>query len=203
MYHNQRQGAKSLKKGELRIISGKLKGQKCRFPVNIDGLRPTADRIRETLFNWLTGQLDNAVCLDAFSGSGALGFEALSRGAKSCDFIEINTAAIHCLKSNIEKYRLDSAQIIRTDAIRFLKTRSGYSVIFLDPPFQSALLQQALIAIQNNSAIDQATLIYIESSKRAKPEALEGFKLHKSAMAGEVFFALISKKQKNLVLSSI
>ncbi|WP_119343772.1 16S rRNA (guanine(966)-N(2))-methyltransferase RsmD [Facilibium subflavum] len=178
---------------QLRIIAGKLKGRKISFADNIDGLRPTADRIRETVFNWLMGYVINANCLDAFAGSGALGLEALSRGAKHCLFLEKSPKALHQIKAHCEAFNLTNTAIKQDDAISCLNRAKGYDIIFLDPPFASDLLESALIAISNNACISEKTLIYIEAPKKLDTEILTHFSIVKSKTAGDVFFALLQK----------
>ncbi|MBK2125085.1 16S rRNA (guanine(966)-N(2))-methyltransferase RsmD [Fangia hongkongensis] len=177
----------------LRIIAGKFKARKCIFPNQIEGLRPTQDRVRETLFNWLMGSVIDAKCLDAFAGSGALGLEALSRGAKSCHFVEKNKHAIHTLKENCLRLNINNVKITQTDALSILASDVNYNLIFLDPPFAGNILEAALDIILKNQNVDSSTLIYIECAKESTPPILAQFTAYKSASTSNVFFALIHK----------
>ncbi len=131
----------------VRIIGGRWRGRKLRFPDG-DGLRPTGDRIRETLFNWLMPALPAARCLDLFAGSGALGFEALSRGAASCMLVERNPQAVKCLQDAKLLLEADTAAIIAADSAHWLSTATGvFDIVFIDPPFADAsLVPAALVA---------------------------------------------------------
>ncbi len=177
----------------LRIIAGKFKARKCIFPDQIEGLRPTQDRVRETLFNWLMGSIIDAKCLDAFAGSGALGLEALSRGAKSCYFVEKNKHAIYTLKENCLRLNINNAKITQADALSILASDVNYDLIFLDPPFAGNMLETALEIILKNKSVDSSTLIYIECAKEGIPPILAQFTVYKSSSTSNVFFALIHK----------
>lgn len=151
----------------LRIIGGEWRSRKLPF-VDALGLRPTPDRVRETLFNWLQGYTHGANCLDLFAGSGILGFESLSRGAKTVTFVEKNKQVSTQLENNIS---LLSAQatLINTNAISYLsKTQDSYDLIFLDPPYRQGLLKQSLDIIcdrncdQNKTLLNKNALIYLE-----------------------------------------
>ena len=127
--------------GQLRIIGGQWRGRKLSFTA-AEGLRPTSDRVRETLFNWLAADIHGAKCLDLFAGSGALGLESLSRGATHCDFIDTSAAAIKQLQSHLQV--LDGASRGRChndSALSFLtKAQQRWDMIFVDPPFGQDLL---------------------------------------------------------------
>lgn len=151
----------------VRIIGGKLRGRKLQFP-DTEGLRPTLGRTRETLFNWLITQIPGARCLDLFAGSGALGFEALSRGAESVVFVEQEPRACRSLDENIAHLGLTNAQaqVIAKDSIRFLdqldhRTRP-FDLIFLDPPFGSSLLQDCLNRVAQGQHLCHEGLVYYE-----------------------------------------
>lgn len=179
---------------KLRIISGILKSRKLLFPDTIKGLRPTCDRVRETLFNWLMADIANANCLDAFAGSGALGFEAISRGAKHCVFIEKNKIAVKALQDNKDNLGIDNIDIIKADALRHLRNCTDYNIIFLDPPFTTKLLVDALNIIHSNVNIGADTFIYIESSRSLDLEAITPrFTVLKRSIYGDVLFALVVK----------
>ena len=150
--------------GAIRIISGKWRGRK--LPVlDAQGLRPTTDRTKETLFNWLMPYINDRVCLDAFAGSGGLGFEALSRHAKRVDFIEKDRAAYQQLLKNIETLKIDKQQasVAFGDMQQRLKqTADRYDLVFLDPPFGYALIPAAIALLEQQNALNNGALIYIE-----------------------------------------
>ncbi|NQY41753.1 MAG: 16S rRNA (guanine(966)-N(2))-methyltransferase RsmD, partial [Legionellales bacterium] len=126
--------------GSLRVISGVWRGRKIVFPNNLD-IRPTSDRTRETLFNWLNPDIRDATCLDLFAGSGILGIEALSRGAKKVVSVEQNSKAIRCLRENIKKFNSNAMQIINTTIPSTSKLFDyPFDIIFVDPPFRKNLL---------------------------------------------------------------
>jgi 16S rRNA (guanine966-N2)-methyltransferase len=152
------------KTGQIRIIGGQFRGRK--LPVlNVQGLRPTTDRNKETLFNWLMHHITDAHCLDVFAGSGGLGLEALSRYAKSCDFIELDKAASQQLKTNIIRLAdaLDT-HVYNSDALTTLAQlkNSQYDVVFVDPPFNQGLLSPTLEALQQYDLVKSGGVIYIE-----------------------------------------
>ena len=156
--------------GQVRIIAGKWRSRKIDFPSE-KGLRPTADRIRETLFNWLTPHLGGSRCLDAFAGSGALGFEALSRGAGEVTFIDANPVVCDFLKRNSEKLEAKGAHIAQANLLEWLKqkTQTPFDIIFLDPPFADDLLNRCLDLLVNAGAVQSGTLIYLESPVSHSP----------------------------------
>lgn len=146
--------------GVVRIIGGTMRGRKIRFASG-EGLRPTMDRIRETVFNWLAGEIAGKNCLDLFSGSGALGFEAASRGAASIHFIEKSKDAAQSLKENCKLLSLGNAKVHQGEAMTFLERNSEkFDLVFLDPPFGKNLLAPAFEKLQPHLSDD--ALIYIE-----------------------------------------
>ena len=194
--------APKAKLSEIRIISGKYRSRKITFLQSISDLRPTPNRVRETLFNWLSPYVYNARCLDAFAGSGALGIEALSRGALECTFIENHKLNQRYLQCSIDNLSINNANILSLDACQHIQSCSNYDIIFLDPPFQSSLLQQALDYILENHLIGTDTLIYIEYAKKQSISLLEHFNTIKSSTAGDVQFSLIQKNNFNYRLKS-
>ncbi len=175
----------------LRIIGGAWRGRQLPF-ATADGLRPTGDRIRETLFNWLTGQLEGCLCLDLFAGSGALGFEALSRGAARVTMIESNRNAAQQLRANADLLRTPNAQILQQDAFLFLATPppSGYDLVFLDPPFQKNLWAKAVAELAANQWLNPGALIYIETPRDTNVTPPCGWVKIKNKAAGQVDFSL-------------
>ncbi|MCY7296784.1 16S rRNA (guanine(966)-N(2))-methyltransferase RsmD [Alteromonas sp. a30] len=156
--------------GSIRIISGQWRGRK--LPVlSADGLRPTTDRTKETLFNWLMQDIHGLRCIDAFAGSGSLGFEALSRGAKSVTFIEKNAAAVKQLKSNISllKVNNEQAQVHLGEAADFFlqSPSQAYDLIFVDPPFGKGLVGPTLTKIVEKGWLTPTGLVYVEMEQPA------------------------------------
>lgn len=175
--------------GKVRIIGGKYRSRNLYFIDGVAGLRPTPDRVRETLFNWLGQDLTGKVCLDLFAGSGALGFEAVSRGAKLVTQIEINKEIINKLKQNKQFLKIDNLDIVQQDSIIYLShLKNSVDIIFLDPPYDTDLLTKCLKVIADSHALFKDTLLYIEY--REIPE-LTNYKVLKTAKAGAVGYALI------------
>lgn len=163
----RRQTAQSPPRQEVRIIGGRWRGRKLRFP-DAEGLRPTSDRIRETLFNWLAPWLPGARCLDLFAGSGALGFEALSRGAREVVMLEKSPVVIASLKAAAAALGADDAlQIIAADACQWLKQPDGetFDIIFLDPPFAAGYYNQVLTLLRTGGWLGSDALLYLESDR--------------------------------------
>ena len=167
---NKKQKAKPIAAGEVRIIGGQFKRRIVRF-VEAEGLRPTPDRLRETLFNWLIADIHDAHVLDSCAGSGVIGFEALSRGAAYCTFIEMNALQSQMLHQNAEQLRLDSAshQIIQGSAEQVLRQTQPipcpFDIVFIDPPYAQDLWQPILTALITQSLITTETLIYLEADR--------------------------------------
>jgi len=172
----------------VKIIGGHWKRKNIFFH-DSKGLRPTLGRVRETLFNWLDQDLTNKVCLDLFAGTGALGFEALSRNASSCIFVEKNKEIFTQLTNNKKYLNANMASILHCSADIFLKSNTKkFDVIFFDPPFMSKddyeLLDSLVYHLKPNG------LIYMESDSKYSSEILNIFK---SSIAGKVYFYLLSK----------
>lgn len=146
----------------LRIIGGKYKGKL--IPVLAEeGLRPTPDRFRETIFNWLQGKLEHARVLDLFAGSGALGFEALSRGAVELTLVDLNASCCTTLKKLATDFDPAAIKIFNCAALSFLEHASScYDVVFLDPPYKLKILEQVMASLLKNNLIHQNSLIYVE-----------------------------------------
>ena len=181
------------KPGDLRIIAGQHRGRKISFP-DSPGLRPTGDRIRETLFNWLQAEIPNADCLDLFAGSGALGLEAASRGAAHVTLVESAALVFKFLRQNVEVLKLDdSVALIQLSAQDFLTANSRpYRVVFLDPPFSENLYEPILQQLANADWLTDSARIYIECPKGfALTELIpQAWELLKQNSAGEVDFRL-------------
>ncbi len=177
----------------LRIIGGEWRGRKLRF-ADGEGLRPTTDRVRETLFNWLAPRIQGARCLDLFAGSGALGLEALSRGAVEVVFVDTNPAAITTLKENLALLKVENAEVIRGDGLNYLQGNSRqFDVVFLDPPFRRDLLQPALKLLAEQGWLAKGARLYLElESEESLPELPTGWELLRSKEAGQVAYHLVA-----------
>ncbi len=176
---------------EVRIIGGQWKGRKLKFPAT-GGLRPTLGRVRETLFNWLAPEIHDAHCLDLFAGSGALGFEALSRGAAEVTFVEQDRKASEALKASAQMLSAN-ARIRRTTAVRYLADNSAtYDLIFFDPPFSDNGAWN-LLPILLSRHLKSAGLLYLETSKHT--ELPFAGNIVKQSSAGDCRFALYRGKE--------
>jgi 16S rRNA (guanine966-N2)-methyltransferase len=178
----------------LRIIGGTWRGRKLRFPAS-DAIRPTPDRVRETLFNWLGSAVRGARCLDLFAGSGALGLEALSRGAAHVTFIEQDAAAARELRARLTQWQAGDALVVRADALGHLeRAPAPFDIAFLDPPFASALLSAAAQRLEARGWLSPHALIYAECPARAGLAPLPGhWRMLKSGQAGEVGYHLLAR----------
>lgn len=173
--------------GEVRIIGGTLRGQ--RVPVAPrPGLRPTPGRSRETLFNWLREDLQDAVVLDVFAGSGALGLEALSRGAGAVTFIEKDRRAAQVLRSTLERLGGGRTTLLERDALVVLAKSpfpSPFDLIFIDPPFATSLAQAALTALVAGALLAPGAKVYVEVPQGAELSLPAGFEALRQTQAGE------------------
>ena len=150
---------------QLRIIGGAWRGR--RLPVlSQDGLRPTPDRVRETLFNWLQSLVAGSRCLDLFAGSGALGLEALSRGAAQTTLVDSNRSACKQILLNLQQLDTDNADVLCSDAMSWLDhyRGPGFDIIFLDPPFHGELAEPVMQRLQSRAAIRPGARVYVEQS---------------------------------------
>ena len=170
--------------GSVRIIGGRLRGSKLPVP-NLPGLRPSADRARETLFNWLQGALAGARVLDLFAGSGALGFEAASRGAAEVWLVERDAAQARSLGESAARLHADAVRVACADALRWLGSppATGFGIAFLDPPFDASLWQPAVAALQPHLA-DRAW-VYVELAAQASFAPPAGWRLHREGGSRE------------------
>ena len=153
------------KPSELRIIAGQFRSRKIIFEEE-PGLRPTHNRIRETVFNWLQPVIENSLCLDIFAGSGAMGFEALSRGAKQVVFCDISKNAIQHMINNAENLQIKNADFIQCDfMLQNPVQNKKFDVVFLDPPFQKNMILQACALLESRQLLNKNALIYGEFEK--------------------------------------
>lgn len=157
-------------KNEVRIIGGKWRGRKLKFP-DSQGLRPSQDRGRETLFNWLAPWLEGASVLDLFAGSGVLGFEALSRGAECAELVDVAKPVTLALEASKSALAAHNATICRRDALQHLEaSRLSYDLVFIDPPFGLSLVAPALSRLIERNLLATDALVYVEQPKLATPE---------------------------------
>ncbi|MBM3110875.1 16S rRNA (guanine(966)-N(2))-methyltransferase RsmD [Pseudomonas sp. P66] len=178
--------------GQLRIIAGEWRSRRLSFP-DAPGLRPTPDRVRETLFNWLAPHVEGAKVLDAFAGSGALYLEALSRGACEAVALDSNPAAIASLRQNLETLRCPRGQVIQSDAQRYLQgePKLAFDLVFLDPPFHQDLLPTTCALLEERQWLAANAWIYTESETPPSTLQLPGnWRLHREKKAGQVYYAL-------------
>ena len=177
----------------LRIIGGRWRGRRLRFP-DAEGLRPTPDRVRETLFNWLGQSLDGRTCLDLFAGSGALGFEAASRGAASVIMVERTPRIASALAANARMLDADQRlQVLRADALEFASSRDAraprFDVVFLDPPYRQGWIERIEPLLPRLVADDGA--VYIEAEQALS--VCGAWQIVRQGHAGQVYFHLMRR----------
>ena len=178
--------------GQLRIIGGDWRSRRLSFP-DAPGLRPTPDRVRETLFNWLAPYVGAACVLDPFAGSGALLLEALSRGASRGLALELNPAAVNALRGNLELLRAGNGEVRQGDALQHLQTAAAepFDLVFLDPPFHKDLLAPACQLLEARGWLAERAWIYTESENAPSSLGLPGnWRLHREKHTGQVHYAL-------------
>ena len=185
-----RRAARGARERELRIIAGRWRGRRWRFPA-AEPIRPTPDRVRETLFNWLQGVVSGARCLDLYAGSGALGLEALSRGAASVVFVESDAAAARALRALLAEWGEEAGQVVHADALRFLaRPAAPFDLVFLDPPFGADLLAQSCARLAAGGWLAPGARIYVEHARRAAPPVPPEWRELRAGTAGEVGYHL-------------
>lgn len=183
---------KSKSANKLRIIGGRFRSRQVEF-VDVEGLRPTPDRVRETLFNWLQPHLAQARCLDLFAGSGALAFEATSRGAESVLLVETNAKAAKQLTKNLDLLKAENTRVLNQTAQSLLSKPAvlAYDVVFIDPPYKANLWVEIAQLLTENNWLAENAMIYLESpSKQILPVLPESWQLKKDKTAGEVRYCL-------------
>lgn len=180
--------------GQLRIIGGQWRHRKVSFPA-VEGLRPTPDRIRETLFNWLQPYIEGARCLDLFTGSGVLGLEALSRGASSIVMVDQNSRLLSHIRGELDNLGAAPAQarLVHSDALSFLRgPAQPFDIVFVDPPFSSDLVDSCCRLLDEGAWLSPQARIYVETAKTPAPPALPtGWRALKHKRAGRVDFYLV------------
>lgn len=175
----------------LRVIGGQWRSRKISFPDRAQ-LRPTPDRVRETLFNWLSPIIDGARCLDLFAGSGALGIEALSRGAGSAIFIETDHDAAENLRQQLNLLKAQDAQVVQSNALEYLQhTSAHFDIVFIDPPYESQLLVPVCQLLEQRGLLPVNARIYLET---ANPDYLSqlpaNWQVLRDKRAGQVHYYL-------------
>ncbi|MBP2846142.1 MULTISPECIES: 16S rRNA (guanine(966)-N(2))-methyltransferase [Dickeya] len=179
--------------GQIRIIGGQWRGRKLPVP-DSPGLRPTTDRVRETLFNWLAPVIAHSRCLDCFAGSGALGLEALSRAAAHATLLEAERNVARQLTQNLALLRADNAEVVNTDTLQWLAKPSSalpFDVVFLDPPFRRGLLDDTLRLLEAGHWLAEEAWIYIETEAENRMLAIPPtWSLHREKTAGQVSYRL-------------
>jgi 16S rRNA (guanine966-N2)-methyltransferase len=187
--------------GKLRIIGGSLRGSKLAVP-DLPGLRPTADRVRETLFNWLMPVIDGARCLDLFAGTGALGIEALSRGAAWTDFVESDARLAQALRENMQRLKQTQATVRSGDAATLLRMPPPlpYDIVFVDPPFSAAFWEPIAHTLEAQGWLRAGAFIYLEMPVQLRPALPEAWNLHRESTAGAVHYALYRRRSASAKL---
>ncbi|BBA36486.1 ribosomal RNA small subunit methyltransferase D [Methylocaldum marinum] len=181
-------------KNEIRVIGGRFRSRKLRFP-DAPGLRPTPDRVRETLFNWLRNDIEGARCLDLYAGSGALGFEAASRGASKVVQVEQDAAVCRALERNRALLNAEAVEIVQVEVRRFLAGEGQpFDLVFLDPPFRQGLVVPCCGALEENGWLSSSAKIYLEAEREFR---LDGLPLNwrplRGGKAGEVGYHLCER----------
>ncbi|KFC77064.1 MULTISPECIES: 16S rRNA (guanine(966)-N(2))-methyltransferase [Buttiauxella] len=181
--------------GQIRIIGGQWRGRKLPVP-DSPGLRPTTDRVRETLFNWLAPSMVDATVLDCFAGSGALGLEALSRYASRATLLEMDRNVSQQLQKNLVTLKAANAKVVNTNTLNFLaQPGEPHTIVFVDPPFRKGLLDETLALLESNGWLADEALIYVESEvENGMPALPASWSLHREKVAGQVAYRLFSRE---------
>ncbi|MCB1561073.1 MAG: 16S rRNA (guanine(966)-N(2))-methyltransferase RsmD [Xanthomonadales bacterium] len=185
-------GGKPRAPGQVRIIGGDLRGSKLPVPVR-DGLRPSSDRVRETLFNWLQPMLAGSRCLDLFAGSGALGFEAASRGAREVWMIEQDRELARSLAASAARLKVDGVRVLQADALQWLASRSDdlsqrFDLVFVDPPFAGDFWRPVLQHL--DGWLSDSGWLYLESTRGSGIQPGSGWRQHRRGQTRDVDYAL-------------
>lgn len=182
--------------GSVRIIAGKWRGRRLKVP-DIKDLRPTPDRVRETLFNWLAPRIEGSRCLDLFAGSGALGFEALSRGAAYVEMVDQSIDVIKLLQQQLVLFKAYNAYVYRAKVPDELKmAKQPFDIVFLDPPYQTNLLPLYCDYLDEHGYLAKFSYVYLEAGELIKDNSLPpGWRLLKSQTAGQVNYHLAIREK--------
>ncbi|KNC11090.1 16S rRNA methyltransferase [Klebsiella sp. RIT-PI-d] len=181
--------------GQIRIIGGQWRGRKLPVP-DSPGLRPTTDRVRETLFNWLAPSMVDARCLDCFAGSGALGLEALSRYAANATLLEMERSVARQLQKNLATLNAAQGRVEIVNTLAFLnQPGTPHDIVFVDPPFRQGLLEQTLNLLENNHWLADNALVYVESEvENGMPPVPAHWQLYREKVAGQVAYRLYQRE---------
>lgn len=187
------------RRNSVRIIAGIFRSRKLKFP-DVPGLRPTADRIRETLFNWIQDQIPGETCLDMYAGSGAIGFEALSRGAAKVVFVENDKLAGDAITENMKLLQVNNAELVRSNAQQWVAQyqqhaehdkKLKFGLVFLDPPFADDLVYKTCEQLETSGMLKTNSKIYIETADDLEETRLpQMWTLLKNKKAGSVRYYL-------------
>ncbi len=182
--------------GKVRVIGGDWKGRKFKV-LDKQGLRPTTDRIRETIFNWLQWHLPTKRCLDLFAGSGILGIEAVSRGASFAQLVEKDHQIVNHLRQQLQLLDTNKIELIQTDAIKLLKTPppQGFDIVFIDPPFRQNLITTCCQYLDKNQWLNHEALIYVEMEPQYISTVPQDWQLIRDKYAGQVHYCLFRKEK--------
>ncbi|TDT43976.1 16S rRNA m(2)G-966 methyltransferase [Halospina denitrificans] len=179
--------------GRVRIIAGDWRRRSLEFPA-VDDVRPTPDRVRETVFNWVAPVLPGSRCLDLFAGSGALGLEALSRGAGKATFVDQSRALMKALRANLATLDAGNADVVEADVMAFLGRENGgdaMDLVFLDPPFRAGFVEPVCDRLAAEAWVKTGSLVYIEhESDLPEPQLPPGWALSRRKTAGQVCYSL-------------
>lgn len=185
-----------MQQGLVRIIAGRWRGRRLLIP-DVKGLRPTPDRVRETLFNWLAPFMEGARCLDLFTGSGVLGFEALSRGAAYVEMVDQSAEVVKLLQDELALFGAENAMVYRAEVPKaWHPAVYPFDIVFLDPPYQENLLLPTCRYLEENGFLADAAYIYLEAHQVIKDNELPAnWRLLKSQRAGHVFYHLARRER--------
>lgn len=194
MAKNRKQKSQHQQTGQVRIIAGQYRGRKLAV-LMADGLRPTTDRVKETVFNWLAPYLVGANSLDCFAGSGSLGFEALSRGVAHNTFYELNSQAASQILANIELLKADNATLKKGSCLDFLAVeKQKFDLVFIDPPFRQNFAGQTADMLEQQDLLNDNAIIYVETESELNLSNVpNSWQLLKEKVAGQVAYRLFQK----------
>jgi 16S rRNA (guanine966-N2)-methyltransferase len=180
---------------QLRIIGGRWRGRKLPFAAR-PGLRPTPDRVRETLFNWLAPVIRGSCCLDLYAGSGALGLEAASRGAARVVMVDHAADVVGSLREQRVTLDASEVEVIQADVVQWLRgpPAQAFDIVFLDPPFRQGLLSDSMRLLEANGWLAGDSFIYIEAEKDLRPDLPKGWEIYRSKQAGQVGYQLVRRQ---------
>ncbi|WP_341502361.1 16S rRNA (guanine(966)-N(2))-methyltransferase RsmD [Gallaecimonas sp. GXIMD4217] len=183
--------------GQVRIIAGQYRGRK--LPVrDLAGLRPTTDRVKETLFNWLQGEIPEARVLDCFAGAGALGFEALSRHAEQVILVELDKNAARQLEDNLARLGSNKGVVVQADVLQYLAGQAAtpMDLVFVDPPFRKGLAEDCLRLLAERGWLAEGAWIYLETESESPAQVPAGWRLHREIKAGQVLARLYQRESQ-------